>query len=106
MKLDGVVVLSYRKGRRFEWEVRRMLESRGWLTIRVARSKPLDLIALKNGSILLIECKYSSRISEKDKSRMIEMAKITAGKPILALRKKYERRIHLVNLENGEQFNP
>jgi len=99
-------VLSYRKGRRFEWEVRRILEDKGWLTVRVARSKPLDLIALKNGSILLIECKYSSRISDKDRSKLIEMAKITSGKPILALRKKYERRIHFINLEDGEQFNP
>lgn len=83
-----------------------MLESKGWLTVRVARSKPLDLIALKSGSILLIECKYSSRISDKDRSRLVEMAKIAAGKPVLALRKKYERKIHLINLEDGEQFKP
>lgn len=98
--------MSYQKGRKFEWQVRRLLESKGWLTVRVARSKPLDLIALKNGSILLIECKYSSKISEKDKSKLIEMARISAGKPILASRKKYERRIHLINLEDGAQFNP
>ncbi len=97
--------MSYRKGRKFEWQVRRLLEKKGWFTVRAARSKPLDLIALKNGSILLIECKYSSRISQKDKSKMIEISKITYGKPILAIKKKYERRIRLINLENGKEFD-
>lgn len=96
--------MSYRKGRKFEWQVRRMLETKGWFTVRAARSKPLDLIALKNGSILLIECKYSSRLSQKDKSKMIEIAKTTSGKPILAVKKKYERGIHLINLEDGTEF--
>lgn len=98
--------MSYRKGRKFEWQVKRLLEVNGWLTVRAARSKPLDLIALKNGSILLIECKYSSAISREDRSKMIEMARIAAGKPILALKKKYERRIRLINLEDGAEFNP
>ncbi len=96
--------MSYRKGRKFEWKVKRVLETKGWFTVRAARSKPLDLIALKNGSILLIECKYSSRLSQKDKSKMIEIAKITSGKPILAVKKKYERRIRLINLEDGTEF--
>jgi Holliday junction resolvase len=51
--------MSYPSGRRFEWPVRNLLESCGWVTVRAARSKPVDLIALKDGRIPLIECNYS-----------------------------------------------
>lgn len=98
-------MLSYRKGRRFEWQVRSLFEENGWLVFRTARSKPVDLLALKNGNILLIECKYSSRLKIEEKSRLIELAEMAGGQPILAFREKYKHRVNLVNLKTGASFN-
>ncbi|MBW2636195.1 MAG: restriction endonuclease [Deltaproteobacteria bacterium] len=47
----------YERGRRFEYRVKRFLEGEGWVVIRAAGSKPIDLIAFKDGTILFIECK-------------------------------------------------
>jgi len=48
---------NYRKGRRLEYMVKRLFEARGWTVFRCAGSKPLDLVAFKNGFVTLIECK-------------------------------------------------
>lgn len=95
--------MSYVKGRRFEWQVRSMLESRRWIVIRAARSKPVDLIAVKNGSILMIECKYDSWISEAEKSRLCILAEEAGAKPVLAVKRRYEREIKLIDLSTGEE---
>jgi len=97
--------LSYRKGRRFEWQVRTLFEENGWVVLRTARSKPVDLVALKNGNVLLIECKYGSRLRIREKSKLIELAEIAGGQPILAFREKYKHRVILVNLKTGTSFN-
>ncbi|MCS7125648.1 MAG: hypothetical protein NZ929_01885 [Aigarchaeota archaeon] len=97
--------MSYLKGRRFEWQVKNLLEKKSWLVVRAARSKPVDLVALKNGLILLIECKYSSKLIERDKSRLIKLADIAGALPIIALRKKYWRKIQLINLKTGAQLD-
>lgn len=96
--------MSYPKGRRFEWEVKNLLEKKSWIVIRAARSKPVDLIALKNGRILMVECKYSSRILKVDKSRLCMLADAAGALPILALKKKYGRRIQFVNLKTETQL--
>jgi len=51
--------MSYRKGRRFEYRVKKFLEERGFVVFRIAGSKPVDLIAI-NGTfniVMIIECK-------------------------------------------------
>ena len=47
----------YERGRRFEYRVKRFLEGEGWVVIRAAGSKPIDLVAFKDGEVLFIECK-------------------------------------------------
>jgi len=50
---------SYVKGRRFEHYIKDKLEAKGWIVTRSAGSKgPFDLLAVKNGKILLIQCKW------------------------------------------------
>ncbi|MCW1308350.1 MAG: hypothetical protein OH337_04025 [Candidatus Parvarchaeota archaeon] len=39
--------------------VKKILEGDGWLVFRFAGSKPLDLVAFRNGKIMLVECKLS-----------------------------------------------
>jgi len=53
--------VSYAKGARFERRVKRALEDRGYFVIRASSSKPIDLVCIKNGEVLLIECKLRAR---------------------------------------------
>jgi Holliday junction resolvase len=59
--------VSYRKGRRLEYVVRDMFRRRGWFVVRAAASKPVDLVCLKGGDIVLVECKYGVRGVKQEK---------------------------------------
>lgn len=99
--------MSYRKGRRFEWEVRRLLEERGWVVVRAARSRPIDLMAAKQGrKPLLIECKYDSAITRADREALIKLAEKAGARPILASRRRYGREIELRDLRTGRGIKP
>ena len=97
--------MSYAKGRRFEWAVRDLLETRGWIVFRAARSKPVDLIAMKNGQALLIECKYDSPITKDRKKLLIELAERAGARPILAKKRRYERGLKLIDLRDGGELS-
>ena len=64
-------VKAYHKGRRFEYEVKRLLERQGFTVFRCASSKPLDLIAFRMGKVLICECKVG-RVSEGEKEKLGE----------------------------------
>jgi Holliday junction resolvase len=83
--------LSYRKGRRLEYRVRDYLRRNGWAVFRCAASKPVDLIALKEGAKpMLIECKYgSSHPTKKEKSSLVELARKAGAYPVIAHAEKY-----------------
>ena len=93
--------MSYSSGRRFEWSVRSILESHGWVTVRAARSKPVDLIALKDGKILLIECKYNTRISSERIDYLKKLSGRAGARPLIAVKKKYERSIKFIDMDSG-----
>lgn len=80
-------VNKYAKGRRVEYRVKNILSKAGWYVWRLAASKPFDLIAIKNGEILVIECKRGSLLTRMEKSKLLEIAKNGGATPILA---KYE----------------
>ena len=62
---------KYRKGYRLEDKVRKLFEKYGWIVIRSAGSKGIipyknnrkigDLVCLKNGKAVIIECKATSK---------------------------------------------
>ena len=54
--------MSYRKGRRLEYVVRDMFRRRGWFVVRAAASKPVDLVCLKDGETVLVECNMVSGV--------------------------------------------
>jgi Holliday junction resolvase len=56
------VLMSYRKGRRLEYVVRDMFRRRGWFVVRAAASKPVDLVCLKDGETVLVECNMVSGV--------------------------------------------
>jgi Holliday junction resolvase len=55
---EVVASLTYRKGRQFEYEVKRFLENDGWFVRRAYASKGIfDLLAYKDGAKWGIQCK-------------------------------------------------
>jgi Holliday junction resolvase len=67
-------IKKYAKGRRLEWRFKKYLEERGWRAFRCAGSKPVDLIALREGKVCIVECK-TSRISKKELQEKLSMAR-------------------------------
>jgi len=55
------MLMSYKKGYRFEYRVKKFLEERGWFTLRSPASKGVDIIAIKGDRKLFIQCKKSSK---------------------------------------------
>jgi len=74
-----------------------MFKEKGFIVIRAARSAPVDLVCLKNGDSLLIECKANKvEFGEKNKKELLKMAKNAGAKAILAYRDK--RKIFLIDV--------
>jgi len=92
----------YRKGRIFEYRVKNYLEGRGYFVVRQARSAFPDLIALKRGLTLLVECRVDGEISKEEKERLLVCAERAGGRPILAFRKKRGREILFKSLISRE----
>jgi Holliday junction resolvase len=63
----------------------------GYYVFRCAGSRPVDLIAMKDGKTLLIECKagLNPHLTPKQQNHILEIARIVDGEPILVMRKKY-----------------
>jgi len=74
-----------------------MFKDKGFIVIRAARSAPVDLVCLKNGDSLLIECKANkSEFGKKNKEALLKLAKIAGTKAILAYRDK--RKVFLIDV--------
>ncbi|MDJ0274008.1 MAG: hypothetical protein QXO17_01040 [Nitrososphaerota archaeon] len=83
--------MSYKRGRRLEYEVRDLFASRGWLVVRAAGSKPVDLVCIKGGQAVLVECKYNDRPSHEELEKLSEVSRVSGAKVLLAVRPKYGR---------------
>jgi Holliday junction resolvase len=94
----------YAKGRRLEYQVRDLLRRKGYLVIRAAQSKPVDLVALKNGKTLLIECKTEkSPLTRQRRTELIRLTGITGASLVLA--RKKQRIIEFTDLNTGFSFS-
>ena len=92
---------SYVKGRRFEHYIKDRLEAKGWIVTRSAGSKgPFDLLAVKNGKILLIQCKW--RRGNMDAKNLVDIASKAGGLPILATHIK--GKVVFLNVNNESQI--
>jgi len=78
----------YARGRRFEYRTRDYLRKLGWFVIRQPRSSFPDLVALRDGSILLVECKVDGYIPSTERRHIVRLARTEVrGKAILAFRR-------------------
>jgi len=89
--------LGYKEGRARENYIKRKLIDNGWLVLRAtgsagglpsSRVKPIDLIAMKNGRILLIQVsKRKSDITEEEIDELKRLAKIAGAEAVIAYKK-------------------
>ena len=84
--------MSYRKGYKFEREVKKFLEDVGYCVIRSAGSKKPDMIAGKKGNVLVIECKYVSKnvvyLSKKEVDNLRHVAKQFNAEPAILVKRR------------------
>lgn len=93
------------KGRRFEYRVRDLFKRKGYLVVRAAQSKPIDLICLKNGKTILVECKTDkTKLTRGRKLELLGLARVSGASLILAYRSK--RKIELLDLKSDIPFIP
>jgi Holliday junction resolvase len=77
----------YAKGRAFEYRVRDYLRSKGWWVLRSPRSgSPLDLVALKRGRILMVQCKLNGVFLFADRQELFDLAESVGAVAVMAAR--------------------
>ena len=73
--------------------------------IRAAQSKPIDLVCIRKGKTLLIECKAGRSYMGPDRKRELLGLSEQAGAPIVLARRR-RRDIELTNLSDGRALDP
>lgn len=61
------MVSAYVVGRYYEYKFRDILEKKGWLVIRAAKSAPIDLVAIRGQNTILFEIKKNGPKSAPEK---------------------------------------
>lgn len=80
---------KYVRGVRLERRVKKHLEDKGFFVVRAAASKPVDLVAIREGEVYLIECKV--RLSgEHELRRLLELSEETGVKTLMASKRGRE----------------
>ena len=96
---------NYEVGRRLEYRIRDLFRRNGYFVIRAAQSKPIDLVCLRNGRSVLVECKAGSSFLGKERRReLLELARQAGAAVVLARRKR--RMVELTELESGRLLKP
>lgn len=77
-----------------------MFRRRGFFVVRAAQSKPIDLVCLRGGKSVLVECKAGTSFLGKERKReLLEVAERAGSMIVLAKRK--HRKVELTNLQDG-----
>jgi Holliday junction resolvase len=103
--VGGVALSNYEVGRRLEYRIRDLFRRNGYFVVRAAQSKPIDLVCLRNGRSVLVECKAGSSFLGKERKReLLELAKQAGAAVVLARRRR--RIVELTDLESGRLLRP
>ncbi len=87
---------SYYKGRTFEYKVKHLLENMGYFVIRSAKSAFPDLVAVKQGKPMLVECKVNRYLPWEDKVKLIHLGSTIGAKCVLAYNDNGKVRFKLI----------
>lgn len=99
---------SYRKGRQFEYRVRDFLGDKGYFVLRSPRSRgPVDLVAIRKGAVLFLQCKSWGNIGKEEKERLVDLAESVSAVPILVRRtlKPPKYPLCFVNLKERKEIS-
>jgi len=92
---------GYVKGRRFEYRVRDFFRKKGFVVIRAAQSKPIDLVCLRCGEAIFVECKTEkSALGRRRRQELLSLAEAAGAVPLLSVRKK--RKLLFKDLRTGK----
>ncbi len=96
---------NYEAGRRLEYRIRDLFRKQGYFVVRAAQSKPIDLVCLKDGKSVLVECKAGrSFLGAQRKKELLGIAE-AAGATIVLARRRH-RRVELTKLGDGRLLDP
>jgi Holliday junction resolvase len=77
----------YRLGRQLEYRVRDLLREAGYIVLRSPQSKgPADLVALKSGAQLFVQCKRSGSLPPAEWNHLFDLAESVGAVPLVASR--------------------
>lgn len=96
---------NYETGRRLEYRVRDIFRKQGFLVIRAAQSKPIDLVCIRDGKLFLVECKAGGSFLGQDRKKELLGLSEQARAPVIIARRK-KRHIELTNLIDNRPMNP
>jgi Holliday junction resolvase len=83
--------------------VRDLFRKNGYFVVRAAQSKPIDLVCLRQGRSILVECKAGrSFLGKERRQELLDLAHQAGAAVILARRKR--RKLELTNLEDGRRL--
>lgn len=75
----------YQRGRRLEYDAGAELEVNGYIVIRAPGSKgPADLVALKLGQTLLVQCKTNGYMTPDERTELFSVARLVGAVPLAA----------------------
>lgn len=84
--------MSYKQGYAFECELKDHLKNTGWTVVRSAGSKKPDLVAARDGKVMIIECKVTKEKKiylEKDEVFNLKaVADAFGGEGMFAIKQK------------------
>lgn len=84
---------NYSRGRNLEYAAKKRLQEAGFAVFRCASSKPVDLVAVKHGLVMLVQCKTGLKpyISRDEVEKTLTLALRAGGKAVLCFRKKFQK---------------
>jgi len=96
---------NYEVGRRLEYRVRDIFRKQGFLVIRAAQSKPIDLVCMKDGRSMLVECKAGRSFLGAERKKELLILSEQAG-AVMVLARRRRRTVELTRLSDGQPLDP
>lgn len=105
VSLEPSGLSNYETGRRLEYRIRNLFRKQGFLVIRAAQSKPIDLVCIRDGKPVLVECKAGrSYMGRERKEELLQFSQQSGAPVVLARRRR--RKVELTNLSDGRPVDP
>ena len=81
------IMSNYSRGANFERRVARILDADGYFTVRSSGSHGVaDIVAIKAGVIMLVQCKINGVLSPADRVALFEVCQRAGAVPLVAYR--------------------